>query len=144
MTDYRSLLRERIAHTIIPAQPGWYLLRFITGGKDDAAEWPDYLLPSEVIAWAIERREYDLPEDIYDEGKCGYECIPLTVDGPPEALYNPWAIKSPNGRLEAYGTGYDTEAELLVALREEYDAEQKRLDEAVKRRAQIMKGAAHG
>jgi hypothetical protein len=67
-------------HTIVPAQPGWYIVRL--NGKNK-------LVYETIIAWEIASDDND-----YDD--C--EVIPLTIRGRP--LSRSWAVKTPNNKFQ--------------------------------------------
>lgn len=115
-----------ITRTIIPAQPGWYIVRFMCGGEDSGEVWNDYLASYEIIAWSIEMHAHHVPRDRDYSGNCSYECIPLTVDGAADNVRNPWAVKSPQGKYTIINLmNLDTEEETLKELKEQW-VEQKR------------------
>jgi hypothetical protein len=101
-------------HTIIPAQPGWFLVLFMPGeGTDD----PDSVRLDPIIAW-------DIPPD---RGKKD-RCMPLSVSGNPDYYWcaYPWAIKRPDGSFETeFGDDLKTEQDLMVHLRDQFERDEK-------------------
>jgi hypothetical protein len=121
--------KDKITRTIISAQPSWFVVRFLRGGKEGDESWDDSLKLEEILAWSIEVRETTLDPRLNIsryETHVSYHCIPLTTDGAANNISNPWAIKSPQGKYEIpYMGWYDTEDEVLKALKEEDDEDQR-------------------
>jgi hypothetical protein len=128
MNDYQRALKmekpDVVTRTVIPAQPGWYVVRFMRAGEDHEEAWNSYLSYNEIVAWSIEMYAHHVPRDRTHSGNCTYTCIPLTIEGAADSISNPWAIKSPQGTYTILDLiTLDTEEAALEELKKVDDEE---------------------
>jgi hypothetical protein len=121
---------EITLRAIVPAEPGWAVVRFIEGADDSRCLW---YYP--IIAWDIERGDHCLRGG--GEKFVSHTVLPLTVDGGNIDNYGSLqAFKRPDGTFETFEGGCcKTEADLIESfkeqhaeiLRERADARQKQV-----------------
>jgi hypothetical protein len=114
------------AHSIIAAQPGWYVAMFVPrfAGSDG---WDAYLNLMPIVAWDIEREELTAhTEDNLEEPQHFYHRVmPLTVDGNMNRWAKWWAIKTPDGRFSTPDGMCDNEADAMDVLKQMHDEDLK-------------------
>jgi hypothetical protein len=98
---------EITLRAIVPAEPGWFVVRFI-GDDASRTDDPRCLWYYPIVAWDIERSEHF------------HTVLPVTADG--ERVDN-WGIraafKRPDGTFESFEGGrYKTEADLIESFKE--------------------------
>ena len=105
--------------TIIPANPGWFLVTLIPAGQIDHEKWPDSLKLEPVLAWIIRTdRDGDL------------EVEPVTTDGNLKSWSPPWLLQRPDGRYESPGDCWmESDASAIEELKEQHEKRDKLIEE---------------
>jgi hypothetical protein len=102
-------------HTIIPAQPGWFVAMYIPGCKADHPRdsWDHHLRLTPIVAWDIAEWVHQIVlRDV----------TPITIGVNVHTMRPPWAIKMPDEQYVYGGTQYgDDLAGLLAAMKSEHE-----------------------
>lgn len=91
-------MREKIiTHSILLAQPGWYVAHYLATVDGEADEI--YLEP--IIAFEIRRTEGPYHPSVKRppaDTLIHHDVVPITLDGNLETTTEEWAVKSPDGK----------------------------------------------
>jgi len=129
------MTRNSSSHTIITAQPGWYVAMYVRGLKG-ADGWDEHLSLRPIIAWDIEREDVDAK----DTSRVWHNVTPLTVDGNMNHYAEWWAIKTPDGKYSTPDGMCDNEPDAMDALKQVYEQDLKERAAASAQRSARCRG----